>query len=254
MATSPYSPQCKEQVYHLLQLAQNGDQNARETLVIENTGLVKKIASKFSSWNHDIEDLIQIGYIGLIKAIDNFNPSYGVMFSTYAVPSIMGEIKRFIRDDGPIKISRTIKQDINKLKEVRGKIEQETGMSARLSQLSEESGFSIEYIREIMIASDNSAVASLDELYEERGEEGYSHMGIADQSDGWDDKIILDEQLVLLTPQERTIMLLRYYQDYTQSQVATRLGMSQVQVSRVEKRVIAKLRENLTQYSRQKDK
>ncbi len=196
----------KEDTYALLEKAKLGDEAARELLVSQNTGLVKSLALKYVGTGYELEDLIQIGYMGLLKSIDRFNATYDVMFSTYAVPMILGEIKRYIRDDGRIKISRQMKMDIKRMKQVRDEYYYKNGTSPKLSELAEGLGLPVERVLEIIEADD--ALCNLQSI---------------------DDP-------------ERKIIVLRYFRDMTQQQIANLLGISQVQVSRIEKRVLENIR------------
>lgn len=223
--------------------AQRGEKEAKEQLFEKNTGLVHHVVKRFINRGIETEDLFQIGAMGLIKAIEKFDIDYGVCFSTYAVPLIMGEIRRFLRDDGMIKISRNIKENARRIKMIREDFCKNTGKEPTISELSELSGISVEDIvtaidagREVesiyktMYESDGSEVQLLDML----GREG--------ESEDIVNKLMLEKLLNDLDEKEKSLIWLRYFENKTQTQVAGDLGMSQVQVSRMEKKVLLRLR------------
>lgn len=233
-----------EHTLALIEKAHGGDKEARETLVEENMGLVYTIVRRFAGRGHEMEDLIQIGSIGLIKAIDKFNPAFDVKFSTYAVPMIAGEIKRFLRDDGMIKVSRSLKETAGKAYMVRETLEKKHGREPTLEEISEEIGAAredivlamesaaeVESLHKTIYQGDGNAISLMDKL-EEQGnpnEELLNHM-------------MLNDVMQTLHEEERTLIRLRYFEDKTQMEVARALGMSQVQVSRYEKKILKKMR------------
>lgn len=241
-----YEAISKEDTYELIERAKNGDSAAFEELVERNTGLVRNIALRFACGSYETEDLMQIGYIGLIKAARRFDKSFDVMFSTYAVPMIMGEIKRYLRDDGRIKVSRQLKMDMYRLRGCEEEFSRNCGRSPRVSELAEQLGLNAERVCEVMEARD--AFFNLESLDDpERIEDGGS--GILGGSEGYlseensaVDMIYLKTVIRKLEDKERQIIVLRYFKDMTQQQIAVRLGMSQVQVSRIEKRVLKRLK------------
>ena len=161
--SSRYVPVRKEDTYALIEAAQRGDFEARELIVQQNTGLVKNLALKYSSMGYELDDLLQIGFIGLLKAIERFDTGFDVMFSTYAVPMILGEIKRYIRDDGNIKVSRQLKTDMRNLRLIREEYYNRTGNPPKLSYLAEKMDTTVERILEILDASDRlSSIESFD--------------------------------------------------------------------------------------------
>lgn len=238
-----YTAVKKEDTYALIERAKQGDEEARELLVSQNTGLVKSLALKYSASGYELEDLIQIGYMGLLKSIDRFDASYDVMFSTYAVPMILGEIKRHIRDDGRIKVSRQMKMDIKHMKQVRDEYYYKHGSAPKLSQLAEGMGLAVEKVLEIMEADD--ALCSLQSIDDPENLNQYSSEtggGFTDSEENLVDIICLKNIIGKLEDKERKIIILRYFRDMTQQQIATLLGISQVQVSRIEKRVLQNMR------------
>lgn len=233
----------KEDTYALIDKAKLGDEEARETLVSQNTGLVKSLALKYVGRGYELEDLIQIGYMGLIKSIDRFDLSYDVMFSTYAVPMILGEIKRFIRDDGRIKVSRQMKINIKLMKQVRDDYYNKNGTSPKLSELAAGMEMSTEEVLEIMEADD--ALCNFESIDDPESVKQYSsenYDSFTSIEDNIVDVICLKNIIGKLEEKERKIIVLRYFKDMTQQQIATLLGISQVQVSRIEKRVLENIR------------
>ena len=245
MACKTYVTIPKETTYELIEKAQAGDEDAKTLLAEQNTGLVKKIALKFSSSEYETEDLIQIGYMGLLKAVDKFDPSYDVMFSTYAVPMIMGEIKRFFRDNGRIKISRGLKTEIYTLKQMEADLSTKLGHPPRISQLAEALGTSKEHVLEVLEAAEQLYhVASLDNQLVEQEYENTRSVG---SPEGKLDIMMMKQELAALKPKERQVILLRYYRDMTQQEIGNILKISQVQVSRIEKKALAKMRMGMTE-------
>ncbi len=238
-----YEPIAKEDTYELIRRAQSGDQEARELIVSQNTGLVKNLAMKYSSGYYETDDLMQVGFLGLVKAIDRFDTGFDVMFSTYAVPMILGEIKRYIRDDGKIKVSRQLKTDMKNLKKVQQEYYNKYGTSPKLSWLAEQLGVSVERVMEILEAAESlSNVESLDNELIPEGMHGGEYVDEEEQNVNMID---LKSAIGELAERERQIIVLRYFKDMTQQQIAARLGISQVQVSRIEKKVLARMRERM---------
>lgn len=230
----------KETTYQLIQKAQQGDDEAKTMLIEQNAGLVMSIALKFSSGDYETEDLIQIGYMGLLKAVEKFNPAYDVMFSTYAVPMIMGEIKRFFRDHGRIKVSRGLKSEIYTLKQVETELAARLGQPPRVSELAEALGTTSEHVLEILEAAEHLYhVASLDN---QLVEQEYEHTCSVGSPEGNVDLLMMKQELAALKLKERQVILLRYFRDMTQQEIGNILKISQVQVSRIEKKALAKMR------------
>lgn len=256
-------------VLELIKKARAGDKEARNQVVEENVGLVWNIVKRFNGRGYDAEDLFQIGCIGLIKAIDHFDLQYDVRFSTYAVPMIMGEIKRFLRDDGMIKVSRTIKENGWKVKLAAQKLDQELGRSATIDEIAvatemepEEIVMAMEANREVesiyrpVFQPEGKEVYLIDQVvrgtgssmgYVPRtaggvGRNGEADSGIDAEKEKIVNRVLLEQLLKKLEEKDRKLIELRYYQDMTQTEVAKELGISQVQVSRLEKKILKRLR------------
>ncbi|NLP30990.1 MAG: SigB/SigF/SigG family RNA polymerase sigma factor [Clostridiales bacterium] len=240
---SKYIPQSKEDTYNLIKRAQDGDENARELLVKQNTGLVKKIALKFVGTGYELEDLLQIGYIGLLKAVDRFDINFGVMFSTYAVPMILGEIKRYLRDDGRIKVGRQVKQDVRNMKRVHDNFCHIHGRSPKISELAEELDMEVEDVLALMEAND--AMNSFESLDDPDRQETQRDDIYREEEERQVEIIHLKSAIRNLAERERQIIVLRYFKDMTQQQISDMLGISQVQVSRIEKRVLDSLKKQM---------
>lgn len=232
----------KEDTYRLIRLAHQGNGEAREELIRANTGLVKSLALKFTVQGYELEDMMQVGFIGLLKAIDRFDPQFDVMFSTYAVPMILGEIKRYLRDDGTIKISRQTKQDVRRMRALAEEFCRREGTSPKLSQLAQMMGESRERIAELMEAQE--AMYGMESLDDPDCTAGRTAPG-GHPEDRIVEQLNLKEAIAGLPPKERKILLLRYFRDMTQQQIADCMGMSQVQVSRLEKKIMERLREEM---------
>jgi len=225
--------------------AQQGNKEARDAFVRENMGLVYHIVRRFQGRGYDMEDLCQIGCIGLIKAIDNFDTNYDVRFSTYAVYLIQGEIRRFLRDDGLIKVSRTLKENGAKIYKEKERLQQSMNKEPTLKELSEATGLSKEEI--VMAMEANAEVDSIDR--EVMGESTFKESKIlhdnGDESETVLNKILLEQLLALLNEEERQLIMLRYRNNMTQMEVAAKLNISQVQVSRKEKKILERLRQSV---------
>ena len=217
---------------------------AKEYIVNNNTGLVWSIVRKFLNRGTEADDLFQIGCIGLIKAIEKFDTTFGVQFSTYAVPMIMGEIKRHLRDDGIIKVSRSLKELSVKAKSVTDKISKSIGREPTVLELAAELGVSVE---ELVMAMDATVVPeSINAKIGDGGKEIETIIGCdEDMEQTVVNKIAIKDALSALSARERQIIILRYFKDKTQSQIALQLGISQVQVSRIEKKVLAQMRDKI---------
>lgn len=232
----------------LIKKAQQGDKDSLNKLIEKNLPLVSAISKKFLNRGYEYDDIFQIGCMGLVKAVNNFNIDFSVKFSTYAVPMIMGEIKRFLRDDGIIKVSRSVKTIAKKLHYDREKLTRKLNRDPTIEELSNFSGVSKE---DIIIASES--VSNMQYLYDVIHHDDGSPVLLIDKlSETMEedkemvDKIALKEALQKLEPKARQIIMLRYFKDKTQIQVAKMLGISQVQVSRIEKKVLKMMKENLS--------
>ena len=236
-----------EEVAVLIARSQAGDKAAREALIEKNLGLVHHIVRRFLGRGYDAEDLFQIGAIGLMKAIDKFDLAYDVKFSTYAVPMISGEIKRFLRDDGIVKVSRTLKENGWKVRQAAEQICHERGRDATLEEIAEATGIAREDI--VMAMEANVEVESIyKSVYQSDGNEIYLVDKLPEKKDDNEkllNHMLLEQLLGELGEEERTLIHLRYFQDKTQVEVAKNLGISQVQVSRMEKRILIRMREKL---------
>lgn len=231
----------------LLSLAKQGDVDAMNRLIEMNLPLVSSISKKFLNRGYDYEDIFQIGSIGLVKAINNFDLNYNVKFSTYAVPMIIGEIKRFLRDDGMIKVSRNIKSLARKIHYYKEQLTKELNRAPTVDELANYSGVDKE---EILLAIESSN--SLQYLYDTIHQDDGAPVLLIDKlsEKGEDDnnlieRIALKEALRSLDDKSRQIIMLRYFKDKTQVQVAKMLGISQVQVSRIEKKVLSQMKRKL---------
>lgn len=241
-----------EHTLALIKRVHEGDKEAREQLVEENMGLVYTVAGRFTGRGCDREDLIQIGSIGLLKAIDHFDCSYEVRFSTYAVPMIAGEIRRFLRDDGMIKVSRILKESAAKAYYVREQMEKKMGTEPTMEEIAKETGISKE---ELVLAMEAvSDVESLSKtVYSGDGTPILLGDRVPDRQDRNEEllnRMLLGELLQMLKDEERELIRMRYFEEKTQVQVAGTLGMTQVQVSRAEKRILKKLRDSTLVNSR----
>ena len=229
----------------IIESAKSGDKDSLEKAVKENSGLVWSIVRRFIHRGYDADDLYQIGSMGLVKAIRRFDPSYGVKFSTYAVPLITGEINRFLRDDGMIKVSRQYKEINNGALSVKARLEAELMREPTVGEIAGELGISVFELTEAM-----EACVPCDSIYRTVSEEGKSEMYLLDKLLGGDDGSMADRASLKyaidqLNEREKSIIAYRYFMDETQAKVASRLGISQVQISRIEKKILSQLRQKL---------
>jgi RNA polymerase sporulation-specific sigma factor len=233
------------EVKELIKQSQSGDQEARDKIVQKNMRLVWSVVQRFLNRGYEPDDLFQIGCIGLLKSVDKFDLSYDVKFSTYAVPMIIGEIQRFIRDDGTVKVSRSLKEMGNKIRKAKDELSKTLGRIPTVTELSEFLEISPE---DIILAQEASRIPSSihETVYENDGDPITLLDQIDDGNEGkWFDKIALKEAIRELDERERLIVYLRYYKDQTQSEVAARLGISQVQVSRLEKKILQQMKDRM---------
>ena len=233
-----------ERTMELIPLAKGGDVEAMEELVRCNMALVRSIVKKYVNRGVEYDDLYQIGSMGLVKAVKNFDPAYNVRFSTYAVPMIAGEIKRYLRDDGMIKVSRSLKELAGKAAAAQVELSSRLGRDPGIQELAEYMGENPEDISMAMDAS-RPHISIYEPVY---GDEGDALVmdkltGSSDGDDDALDRIMLQQLMSILEPREQKIIMLRYFRDKTQSEIAASMGISQVQVSRLESRIMKKLRE-----------
>lgn len=238
------TPLTHEQVTALLQRSKAGDAEATEILVKNNVALVKSVTRKFMGRGVEFDDLFQVGCVGLVKAIHNFNTEFGVRFSTYAVPMIAGELRRYLRDDGAIKVSRSLKELAARAAAAEEKLKYAQGREPTIDELARELGESAE---DIVFAKEAArACVSLHEhRYDDDGALLIDSVPDPHKEDDVIDRMLLRELLTSLDPRERQIIFLRYFKDETQSEIAKKLGVSQVQVSRLESRILKKMREKV---------
>ena len=233
-----------ERTCELIRQAKEGNKKAQEILVEENTGLIWSVVKRFQGRGYDKEDLFQIGSIGLLKCIDNFDLERKVKFSTYAVPLIMGEIKRFLRDDGLVKVSRSLKEASYKIKREKEHYEKLYNREPTLKEIAATLDMDESDILMAMVSGQD--VCSLHQvIYQNEGDEIHLEDKLEQQSDLIEqtvDNIYIQELLQKLNEQERKLIELRYFQNQTQAVIAGIMGISQVQVSRMEKKILEKLR------------
>ena len=230
-------------IYTDIRAAQTGDRDAAGKLIEENSGLIWSIAKRFFGRGVDPDDLYQLGCLGFLKAIDGFDESFGTRFSTYAVPKISGEIRRFLRDDGTVKVSRGIKEQAAQIKSARLALEQRIGREPNISELAAETGFSPEEI-----AFAEVATGPAESLQKENGEDGFTleHvLGDYMAEEKMVEHVALRAAIEKLPEKERQVVALRYYHGMTQQNCARVMHVSQVQISRLERRAVDALREML---------
>ena len=230
----------------LIGRAHQGDKAAIDLLFEENTGLIYSVAKRFLGRGVEMEDLFQIGSIGLLKAVDKFDMSYDVKFSTYAVPMIIGEIKRYLRDDGILKVSRSLKENHYRIYQVREALMRRLEREPTTGEMAEEMGISIEEL--VMTMESGAEVESLHKtIYQGEGTEISLMDKLPEKENRQEkvlDRIFLEEILGTLEAKERRLIYMRYFQNMTQMEIAHELGVSQVQVSRMEKRILRSLQES----------
>jgi len=237
-----------EEMAELLQKAKQGDESAREKLINCNLKLVFSLVQRFENRGYELEDLFQIGTIGLIKAIDKFDFSYNVKFSTYAVPMIVGEIKRFLRDDHPVKVSRSLKETAYRVHRLREQLSKKLGREPSLSELSEQLGIKQEQIIAALEAIQQPG-SIYETLYQDEGDPIFLLDQLSDPKDhqACIDKLALKEVLDKLPERHRQVIMMRFFEDKTQTEVAAIVGLSQVQISRIERQALKTMRELLSQ-------
>lgn len=225
----------------LIRQSQGGDRDATQQLVEENSGLIWSVARRFMGRGTEADDLYQLGCLGFLKAVEGFDLEYGTQFSTYAVPKIAGEIRRFLRDDGAVKVSRSLKEQSATIKATRNRLTSALGREPTIQEISRQTGFSPE---EIALAE--TATAATESIQRQTGEEGFSLENIltdTESEEGLVEKIALRQAIEALPEREKTVIKLRYFHCLTQQRVAKVMDVSQVQVSRIEKKALGLLRE-----------
>ena len=233
-----------EQTVENLRKAKNGDKQAAEKLIEENSGLIWSVARRFFGRGTEPDDLYQLGCVGFLKAIEGFNEGFGTQFSTYAVPKISGEIRRFLRDDGTVKVSRSIKEQAQRIHSVRTELEQRYGREPQLSEIAAETGMTPEDI-----AFAETAAGPAESLQRESGDDGFTLEHVLTDAYGEErmlEHVSLRCAIERLPEKEKKVIYLRYFHGMTQESASRVLGVSQVQVSRLERRAVDKLREVLT--------
>ena len=227
----------------LISLYQSGNKEALDVLVEENSGLIWAVAKRFIGRGTEADDLYQLGCLGFLKAVEGFDLQFGTQFSTYAVPKIAGEIRRFLRDDGAVKVSRGIKEQAAAIKSTRNQLTNALGRDPTIQEISRQTGFTPE---EIALAE--TATAATESIQRETGEEGFSLEDVLTDTESEEklvEKIALRQAIDTLPERERMVIRLRYFHALTQERVAKVLQVSQVQVSRIEKKAVSALRELL---------
>ena len=227
-------------VLELIKRSQEGDEAAKEQLVTENSGLIWSVARRFIGRGTDADDLYQLGCLGFLKAVDGFDFGFGTQFSTYAVPKIAGEIRRFLRDDGAVKVSRSLKERAAAIKSASNLLIGAFGREPTIQEISRQTGFTPEEI-----AAAETATACVESIQQESGEDGFSLENILSDTESEEnmlERIALQQAIEKLQEREATVIRLRYYHGLTQERIARVLNVSQVQVSRIEKKALQQLR------------
>ena len=227
----------------LIRRAQNGDKEASERLVTENAGLIWSVAKRFLGRGTEAEDLYQLGCLGFLKAVEGFDLEFGTQFSTYAVPKISGEIRRFLRDDGAIKVSRSLKERSAAVRSARALLGSALGREPSIKELSDHLGLAPEDI-----AQAEAATREVESIHRECGEEGFTLENVLTDTESEErmlEKIALRQAIAELPEREKCVISLRYFHGLTQDRVAKVLDVSQVQVSRIEKKAIGILRDKI---------
>ncbi len=228
----------------LISRCQSGDQTAKEEILSENTGLIWSVVKRFTGRGIESEDLYQLGCLGFLKAVEGFDMQFGTQFSTYAVPKISGEIRRFLRDDGVLKVSRTLKERAACIKTAQSQLVFELGRDPTLSEIMVKTGFTPEEIAEA-----ETATAAIESIHQQTGEDGFSLENILSDTESEEvllERVSLRQAIGRLPEREGLVIKLRYFHGLTQDRVSRVLDVSQVQVSRIEKRALAMLREMMT--------
>ena len=231
-------------IEELIRLSREGNRDAVSVLVEENSGLIWSVVKRFVGRGTDTEDLYQLGCLGFLKAVNGFDLEYGTQFSTYAVPKISGEIRRFLRDDGSVKVSRTLKEQASTIRVVRSRLMSTLGREPTISEIAEETNLTID---EIVLAE--SATAATESIHKETGEDGYTLESVLTDTESEEEmveKISLRQAIDHLNEREALVIKLRYFHGLTQERVSKVLSVSQVQVSRIEKKALSNLKNLMT--------
>ena len=233
------------QTAELLQLAQQGDDSAKEKLITFNSPLIKSVIKRYLNKGIEYDDLYQLGSMGFVKAINNYDPNFNVKFTTYAVPMIAGEIKRFLRDDGSVKVSRSVKRNALLIKNYINEFQRTHGESPTMEHLSKV--FDMDKIDLVFTMEANTNPLSLNEQFDDGDDSTTLFDKVADNFsvENYIDKLALRDMIEKLDAREKQVIIMRYYLDKTQSEIAKELGVSQVQVSRIENKVLTYMRENI---------
>ena len=225
----------------MIACAQAGDMEAKELLVKENAGLIWSVTRRFTGRGVESDDLYQLGCLGFLKAVDGFDSSFGTQFSTYAVPKIAGEIRRFLRDDGAVKVSRSIKEQAAQINVKRNMLIGLLGRDPSLTEISEQTGFSLEEIAMV-----ENAMSAVESIHQSSGEDGFTLESVLTDTESEEnmiEKMALRQAINRLPEREKNVIHLRYYHGLTQERIAKILSVSQVQISRIEKKAIARLKQ-----------
>ena len=225
----------------MIACAQAGDMEAKELLVKENAGLIWSVTRRFTGRGVESDDLYQLGCLGFLKAVDGFDSSFGTQFSTYAVPKIAGEIRRFLRDDGAVKVSRSIKEQAAQINVKRNMLIGLLGRDPSLTEISEQTGFSPEEIAMV-----ENAMSAVESIHQSSGEDGFTLESVLTDTESEEnmiEKMALRQAINRLPEREKNVIHLRYYHGLTQERIAKILSVSQVQISRIEKKAIARLKQ-----------
>lgn len=228
-------------VEELIARSQAGDEQAKEMLITENSGLIWSVTRRFLGRGAEADDMYQLACLGFLKAVDGFDLNFGTQFSTYAVPKIAGEIRRFLRDDGAVKVSRGIKERAATIKAARNQLTNTLSREPTLSEIADKTGFSIE---DIAVAE--SATATIESIHQVSGEEGFTLESIltdTQSEDAFLEQMALHQAIAKLPEREATVIKMRYFHGLTQQRVSAVMNVSQVQISRIEKKALEKLRE-----------
>lgn len=231
----------REETLKLIRLAQDGDKSASEQLLTANSPLIKSVIRRYKNKGVEYDDLYQLGCVGFIKAVKNFSPQFEVRFSTYAVPMIAGEVKRFLRDDGPIKVSRGTKSAAIKIAKFVEEYKNSKGESPTIETIAKQ--FGIEPQEAVFIMDSNKYPVSIYDSNDDSSRTLLERLQTSENEDEKLDKMMLKKMLGELTARDRKIILLRYFADKTQAEVARVLSVSQVQISRLENKILVKMRE-----------